>query len=319
MRRNGCGAWRGGAGVRRPPRWRVGTWTHAAWRPALGLQAPAQMALHVATLHGGPGLGRGANWSEQLGCPAMTGCRIPREGPGGRGDALRPLVMNWRDRTVGPSLGARRASSHTVSPPQPLRHVLVFPGTFPNPGTCPALHAQPAATAAVAAAAVGKMGVLGLQGPPQGGHKCQGAARGWEEGQWLARRCSCCCPCPCLALLVASMYTRLFVPRGQGPSLYSRAPGCSFWCPSWLSAPLAACPELSLLMSACWAEKHVGPGWDGCPSDPALPGLGLQPLCVVLGRGGFWGAGWFEPSPVGPFNYTGLPQEACCKQAQCLV
>lgn len=43
-------------------------------------------------------------------------------------------LMSWRDRTVGPSLGARRAS-HTVSPPQPLRHVLVFPGTFPNPGT----------------------------------------------------------------------------------------------------------------------------------------------------------------------------------------
>lgn len=35
---------------------------------------------------------------------------------------------------VGPSLGARRAS-HAVSPPQPLRHILVFPGTFPNPGT----------------------------------------------------------------------------------------------------------------------------------------------------------------------------------------
>lgn len=26
------------------------------------------------------------------------------------------------------------------------------------------------------------------------------------------------------------------------------------------------------------AEEHAGPGWDGCPSDPALLGPGLQPL-----------------------------------------
>lgn len=152
----------------------------------------------------------------------MTGCRIPHEGTGGRWDPLRPL-MNWRVRTVGHSLGARRAS-HTVSPPQPLRHVLVFPGTFPNPGTCPAMHAQPAATAAVAvaAAAVGKMGVIGLQGPPQGGAKCQGAARGWEEGQWLAHQCPCCWPCPCLAFLVASMYTCLLCP---GDKVHPCSPG----------------------------------------------------------------------------------------------
>lgn len=35
------------------------------------------------------------------------------------------------------------------------------------------------------------------------------------------------------------------------------------WCLSGLSGcrSLAACTELSLLMTACWAEEHAGPGW----------------------------------------------------------
>lgn len=94
-------------------------------------------------------------------------------------------------------------------------------------------------------------------------------ARGWAEGQWLARWCPCCCrcrcPCPCLALLMAGMCRRLacpgikvhpWFPRPHGCALVSqRAVGLS-GCRS-----LAACTELSLLMTACWAEEHAGPGW----------------------------------------------------------
>lgn len=202
---------------------------------------------------------------------------------------------------------------HTVSPPQPLRHVLVFPGTFPNPGTCPALHAQPAATAAVAAAAVGKMGVLGLQGPPQGGAQVPGCCQRVGGRSMACPSASVLLPLPLLGSPHGQHVHQSVVPRGQGPPLFPRTRGCSLV--SQLAVGLPGClHELSSLMTACWAEEHVGPGWDGRPSDPALfrpwPSV---PECVVLGRGGFWGAGWLKPSPVGPFNYTGVPEEDSCR------
>lgn len=145
-------------------------------------------------------------------------------------------------------------------------HLLVFPGTLPNPGICPPprmpkplASASPCTGLQAGLASARMEGQTSQAGARPAGVCCRvgmgrpglGARRQWGEGRllpaWCPGRClrACVCPSARPACLAASLPCSGILP----------AHGCSVssalaW-PCWLPAPLAARAEPTSSVTAC--------------------------------------------------------------------